>query len=109
MCGASTPPPCSKSSSRADHVRKRLFKLPWRSARQIRTDIDDELSFHIDERADALVAAGLSPDAARAQAMRELGDIDDARRYIGAVDRDIEAAQRRSDLMSDLMHDIAYA
>ena len=60
-------------------------------------------------RVDALVALGLSPDAARAQAMREFGDIDDARRYIGAVDRDIEAAQRRSDFMSDLWQDIGYA
>jgi predicted permease len=90
-------------------MRKRLFRLPWRSSRQIRSDIDDELAFHIDERADALVAAGLAADAARAQAVRELGDIDDARRYIGAVDRDIEAAQRRSDLMRDLIQDLLYA
>jgi predicted permease len=90
-------------------VRKRLFRLPWRTPRQIRSDIDEELSFHIDERAEALAALGLQPDEARAQAVRELGDIDDARRYIGAVDRDIEAAQRRSDLMSDLLQDIGYA
>ena len=37
-------------------------------------------------RVDALVANGMSPDAARAQAIREFGDIEDARRYIGAVD-----------------------
>ena len=90
-------------------MRKKLFKLPWRSTRQIRNDIDDELSFHIDERVDALVASGLSRDAARNQALRELGDVDDARRYIGAVDHDIEAAQRRSDVMSDFVHDVGYA
>ena len=60
-------------------------------------------------RVDALVALGLSPDAARAQAMREFGDIDDARRYIGAVDSDTEAAQRRSEYMHDLWQDIVYA
>src|SRR5690349_980750 len=60
-------------------------------------------------RVDELVALGLTPDAARAQAMREFGDIDDARRYIGAVDRDTEAAQRRSELMRDLWQDITYA
>jgi putative ABC transport system permease protein len=90
-------------------VRKRLFRLPWRSARQIRADIDEELSFHIDERVDALTALGVPPDTARAKAIRELGDVEDARRYIGAVDRDIEAAQRRGDLMSDLLQDIMYA
>ncbi len=88
---------------------RRFFRLPWRSANQIRADIDEELAFHIDERVDALVALGHSPDAARAQALREFGDIDDARRYIGNVDRDIEAAQRRSDLMSDFRQDVVYA
>jgi predicted permease len=88
---------------------KRLFRLPWRSTRQIRRDVDDELGFHLDMRVGALVAAGLSPDAARAQALREFGDIDDARRYIGAVDRDIEVSQRRSDYMNELWQDIGYA
>jgi predicted permease len=90
-------------------ARKKLFRFPWRTARQIRDDVDEELRFHLDMRIAALVSLGVSPDAARAQAAREFGDVDDARRYIGAVDRDIEAAQRRSDFMSDLWHDIAYS
>ena len=90
-------------------ARKKLFRLPWRSARQIRDDVDEELRFHLDMRVTELVALGLSSDDARARAAREFGDLDDARRYIGAVDRDIEAAQRRSDFMNDLWHDIGYA
>ncbi len=89
--------------------RRKLFRLPWRSGGQIRADVDEELAFHLDMRVDALIAAGALPDVAHAQAMREFGDMEDARRYIGAVDRDIEAAQRRSDFMSDLWHDIGYA
>jgi predicted permease len=89
--------------------RKRLFRLPWRSARQIRADVDEELRFHLDMRVEGLLALGYSVEAARAQAVREFGDVDDARRYIGAVDRDIEAAQRRSEMMTDLWHDIGYA
>ena len=89
--------------------RRRFFRLPWRTTRQIRADLETELAFHLDMRVDALVALGLSPDAARAQAMREFGDIDDARRYIGAVDHDTEAAQRRSEYMRDLWQDIVYA
>src|SRR5690242_9572570 len=102
------PPRCSKCSSRRDTM-KRFFRLPWRTRQQIRTDVDDELAFHLDMRIDALVDAGLSRDDARAQAVREFGDIDDARQYIRAVDRDIEAARRRSDYMNDLRTDIAYA
>jgi putative ABC transport system permease protein len=89
--------------------RKRFFRLPWRSARQIRADVDEELGFHLDMRIDALVSLGHSRDAARTQSLREFGDLDDARRYIGAVDRDIEAAQRRSEIMYDLWQDIGYA
>ncbi|HWJ15025.1 MAG TPA: ABC transporter permease [Gemmatimonadaceae bacterium] len=88
---------------------RRFFNLPWRTRQQIRADVDDELSFHLDMRIDALVATGLSPDQARAQAIREFGDIDDARRYIRAVDHDIEAARRRSDYMNDLRSDVIYA
>jgi predicted permease len=89
--------------------RKKLFRLPWRTPRQIRDDVDEELRFHLDMRIAALTSAGLSPDAARQRATHEFGDLDDARRYIGAVDRDIEAAQRRSDFMNDLWHDMGYA
>jgi putative ABC transport system permease protein len=89
--------------------RKKLFRFPWRTARQIRDDVDEELGFHIDMRVAALVALGVSAQQAHAQAAREFGDMDDARRYIGAVDRDIEAAQRRSDFMNDLWHDIGHA
>jgi hypothetical protein len=71
---------------------RRFFQLPWRTRQQIRADVDDELSFHLDMRIDALVASGMSRDEARAQAIREFGDIDDARRYIRAVDR--AAAER---------------
>ncbi len=88
---------------------RRFFRLPWRTRQQIRTDVDDELSFHLDMRIDALAAAGMSRDQARVQAIREFGDIDDARQYIRAVDHDIEAARRRSDYMSDLRNDIVYA
>src|SRR5262249_31352505 len=87
----------------------RLFRLPWRTSQQIKRDIDEELAFHLDMRVDALIALGLAPEAARARALREFGDLEDARRYIDAVDRDIEAAQRRNDYMRDLVQDLGYA
>jgi predicted permease len=89
--------------------RRRFFRFPWRSARQIRADVDEELRFHLDMRVSDLVSRGASIDGARARALREFGDLDDARRYLGAVDHDIEAAQRRSDFMNDLWTDIGYS
>ncbi len=88
---------------------RKLFRVPWRTSRQIHADVDEELRFHFDMRIESLVAEGLSPDEARARALREFGDLDDARRYMGYIDRTIEAAQRRSEYMREFISDLAYA
>ena len=90
-------------------ARRRLFRLPWRTARQIRDDVDDELRFHLDMRVESLVAAGRSPEDARAAALREFGDVDEARRYLGALDGATEAAAQRRSAMHDLRQDLTYA
>ena len=46
---------------------------------------------------------------ARAQALREFGDVDDARRYMRGVDRRVQAASRRERYMDDVRRDLAYA
>ena len=90
-------------------MRRRLFRLPWRTRRQIGEDVDEELRFHLDMRVAELRRLGMSADAARAEALRQFGDLEDARHYITAVDRETEAAHRRSEYMSDLRHDLVYA
>lgn len=87
---------------------RRLFQFWRRSRTMIRRDIDAELQFHIDTRTDALVRTGLTRGEARAQALREFGDIEDARDYIRRVDTDIEGQRRRRDYMSELRQDLAY-
>jgi predicted permease len=90
--------------------RKKLFRLPWRTARQIGADVDEEVRFHLETRADELVRLhGMNPDSARDQAIREFGDVEDARRYMTTIDRSTEAATRRRDLMSDFLSDLKYA
>jgi putative ABC transport system permease protein len=88
---------------------RRLFGFLRRSPQDIDADVDEELRFHLDQRADALVAGGLSTNAARAQALREFGDLEDARAYMRALDRDIETRQRRKDYMGELTQDLAFA
>jgi predicted permease len=91
-------------------TRKKLFQLPWRSPRQIGDDVDEEVRFHLETRTEELVARhGMSPEAARAQAVREFGDVDDARRYMTTIDRSTEAATRRSEILSDILTDLKYA
>lgn len=81
----------------------------WRRSRtMIGRDIDTELQFHIDARTDALVREGATRDEARARALHEFGDMEDARDYIRRVDTDIEHQRRRRDFMSELRQDLAY-
>jgi predicted permease len=88
---------------------KRFFRLPWRKEHHIAADVDAELRFHIEERTARLVSLGNSPDAARAQAMREFGDVDEARRSIANLDRQTERETQRREFLGDLVQDAGYA
>lgn len=87
---------------------RRLFQFWRRSPGMIRRDVDAELEFHLAARAEALQGAGATAGEARAQALREFGDLEDARRYLRQVDRDIEHERRRRDFMSELRQDLAF-
>jgi predicted permease len=86
----------------------RLLQFWRRSRAMIRRDVDDELQFHIDTRADELVRLGHGRDQARAEALREFGDIDDARHYLRRMDQMTETDRRRQDYLGELRQDIAY-
>jgi putative ABC transport system permease protein len=58
---------------------KRLPRF-FRGRAGIRADVDDEITTHIDETIRTLLAQGLDPDAARAEAMRRFGDVAATRR-----------------------------
>src|SRR5690349_6385854 len=64
---------------------RRLFRFPWRTAARVERDVGDELRFHIEMRADELVAAGMSRELALAEAWRRFGDVDDVRRHALSV------------------------
>ena len=86
----------------------RLLQFWRRSRAMIHRDVDTELQFHIDTRTEELIRGGLARDEARSAALREFGDLDDARDYIRQVDTDIEQQRRRRDIMGELRQDIAY-
>ncbi|MEP6834613.1 MAG: ABC transporter permease [Gemmatimonas sp.] len=87
----------------------RRFQFPWRSRQDIRNDVDDELRFHLETRAQELVASGFSADDARLQAAREFGDIEDARQYMRHVDGSIETRRRQRDYVGELRQDLRYS
>ena len=74
-----------------------------------RDDADDELRFHIESRTAELVAAGETLEAAKAQAVREFGGLDETRRYMHRMDDRVDAARRRRNYMSEFQQDVTYA
>src|SRR5215203_7049082 len=79
----------------------------WRA--DIAADVDAELSFHVDARTEELCSLGLERSAARAQALREFGDVDLARRTLRSMDEQHAASERRAHLASDILGDVRVA
>src|SRR5688572_19922018 len=55
---------------------RRLFRLAPRAPDQIIREVDDQIDLHIDLRVEQLVAEGMSPAAAREEALRRFGSLD---------------------------------
>ncbi|MEZ5417146.1 MAG: ABC transporter permease [Vicinamibacterales bacterium] len=89
------------------HGSKRTFRFPWRSRRDVRSDIREEFQFHLDMRTAELVESGLDEPAARAQALREFGDQAAGAAACARVDTRIEWRQRIEIAVADLVRDAA--
>ncbi|HET7621995.1 MAG TPA: ABC transporter permease [Gemmatimonadaceae bacterium] len=75
----------------------------------IRGEVNDELSFHLEMRAADLAASGLSPNAARAEAERQFGDMH--RITSECIDIDERRARRvhRTEMIGDMWNDLKFA
>ena len=72
---------------------RRLFRLALRRADQARDEADEEIRLHLQLRTEQLVREGLAPAAARAEAERRFGPLDEARAQLHS------SAARREELM----------
>jgi predicted permease len=88
---------------------RRFFRFPWRSRRQIESEIDDELDFHLAMRAQELSAGGVADSEARRRAEEEFGDIDLTRSYCRTMDQRTEDAIQHHDRMSAWWQDLRQA
>ena len=55
---------------------RRLFRFSSRSAGDVRADVREEARFHLDMRTDELIRSGLTKTDARAQALKEFGNLE---------------------------------
>ncbi len=88
---------------------RKIFRLPARDAKAVDADFEQELAFHLEMRVRELVRQGLPPDAARAEALRRYGDVDDARRYCSVVDRKHERSRALREWLADWVYDLRFA
>lgn len=79
-----------------------------RGPARIEREVTDELEFHLAERAADLERAGLSPHAAREEAERRFGDLEEARRELASIDRRRRRGERRAEWWNGLFRDARY-
>jgi predicted permease len=84
-----------------------VFRIPFSRFRLVR-EVDDEILFHLQSRIDALVAEGMSPEEARASALKQFGDVRGVRGDMLVLDRERETAARRRRFIAEIRQDVAY-
>lgn len=91
-----------------DRRLRRLFRLE-RQSPAISDDVDAEIAGHLAMRCEELVAQGMSPEAAHAEARRQFGDVSEARAAMLALDRGQIAETRRREWWAGMVHDVRHA
>jgi predicted permease len=84
----------------------RRFLRLWRPNTE--ADIDAELRFHFEQKVAGLIARGATPDAARAQAAAEFGDVEAVRSSLREIDGRIAQHRRRAEWWESIAQDLGY-
>src|SRR5215204_2591721 len=87
---------------------KRIPRLLRRRA-DIRTDVDDEIAVHLEETTRTLIATGLDPEVARAEARRRFGDVAATRRVMTSSAMRQHGRIRRRDRLDAFAFDLRYS
>jgi predicted permease len=86
---------------------RRPFRLTL-GVKHVTRDVDQEIEFHIAMRAQALVATGLDPEAARAQAIAQFGNSAAVRAECVSIDTQRTRAMTTTERLDNLRRDAAY-
>ena len=89
---------------------RKLFRLQLHRPDQAELEMADELRFYLEARTEQLVARGMSPAAAREEALRRLGgSIEETRQRLQHSATRREERMRSQEWWSDLKQDLRYA
>jgi len=73
-----------------------------------RADVDDELAFHLEMRAERNRSLGMPPDEARREAEHRFGDVTPVRDALLDHDTKRHKQIQRAELFADLIHDVRF-
>jgi predicted permease len=96
------------AGDRRDDPSRRPFRLPA-GRRQAAVDVREELRFHLEMCAADLERTGLTPERARAEALRRFGDPEAVAEECRTVEGDRQARVRRGEWLAALRQDVAHA
>src|ERR687891_560708 len=85
------------------------FRRAFRFRGQIEQDLDTELQFHLDLRTQDLIDEGMSPAAAREEALRRFGDVARVHATCREIDVQRDKEARRSEILGEIRQDLSYA
>jgi len=91
--------------SRSPEPDRRRFRLPRSLRDLVGRELDEEVRVHLDLRAEALEAEGLSPEEARREARRRFGSVGELRREA----RDRERVLRAREWLGEVARDLRFA
>lgn len=73
-----------------------------------KADVNEELGFHIERLTNDLITRGLSPERARAEALRKFGDVDRVRAECERLETARESRRSRAQWVHDFVTDVRY-
>src|SRR6185437_9542700 len=88
---------------------RRFFNLALRRRDQWEREVEDEIRFHLELRAEQLAAQGMSPEVATAEAVRRFGALSTSRARLLDAARHREHHMQRTEFLADLKQDISFA
>jgi predicted permease len=77
--------------------------------RPVQDEVDEELAFHFERATAELVARGMSPEEASAEARRRFGDLQDYRQQLKQIDQHRRSNERRSQHLANLARHLRLA
>src|ERR1051325_3370018 len=74
-----------------------------------KVEVEDELRFHLEERIQANIASGMSPEDARRAALERVGNGEGVRETRAQILTEDRRAEARRDWFGDLRQDVRFA